>query len=240
MSGIVNVQTQRRWIVVAIACLLSLALAAPAVAADQTSNINQSCDSGSTDSTSDGSSDDGSSDDGASDGGSSDESSSANDENCSNQQRSIQQSAGGDADRSVNQTQTFDDDDDRDRTRRNRDDNDEEDVAETTETDFEDLDCRDFSSQADAQAVLDEDVSDPNGLDDDSDGKACEEFFSRAVTSSPEGGVETGGGGTLHPQLTASAGDSSPAASVAKLAGPPLALALIVGGLLGLRRSRLS
>jgi len=37
-----------------------------------------------------------------------------------------------------------------------------------------DLDCSDFSSQAEAQAVYEQDPSDPNGLDADGDGKACE------------------------------------------------------------------
>jgi len=37
-----------------------------------------------------------------------------------------------------------------------------------------DLDCSDFSSQAEAQAALDNDPSDPHGLDADHDGEACE------------------------------------------------------------------
>lgn len=36
-----------------------------------------------------------------------------------------------------------------------------------------DVDCADFASQAEAQAVLDADPSDPNGLDADNDGTAC-------------------------------------------------------------------
>lgn len=40
----------------------------------------------------------------------------------------------------------------------------------------EDRDCADFPSQAAAQATLDRDPSDPNGLDADSDGQACETF----------------------------------------------------------------
>ena len=39
-----------------------------------------------------------------------------------------------------------------------------------------DLDCADFDSQAEAQAELESDPSDPNGLDADNDGEACEEF----------------------------------------------------------------
>lgn len=37
-----------------------------------------------------------------------------------------------------------------------------------------DLDCSDFGSQAEAQATLDADPSDPNGLDAEGDGQACE------------------------------------------------------------------
>lgn len=39
-----------------------------------------------------------------------------------------------------------------------------------------DLDCGDFSSQARAQAEYDRDTSDPNRLDADDDGEACETF----------------------------------------------------------------
>lgn len=38
------------------------------------------------------------------------------------------------------------------------------------------LDCEDYSSQADAQAALRQDPSDPNVLDEDNDGVACETF----------------------------------------------------------------
>jgi hypothetical protein len=38
----------------------------------------------------------------------------------------------------------------------------------------EDLDCADFSSQAEAQATYEQDPSDPHGLDADGDGAACE------------------------------------------------------------------
>lgn len=48
-----------------------------------------------------------------------------------------------------------------------------------------DLDCADFASQADAQAALEEDPSDPHGLDADGDGIACETL--------PDGGSEDGG-----------------------------------------------
>ncbi|MEV6875619.1 calcium-binding protein [Amycolatopsis sp. NPDC051128] len=60
-----------------------------------------------------------------------------------------------------------------------------------------DLDCEDFKYQEDAQAVYDQDPSDPNGLDGaPKDGIACE---SRPATGGqvkvkPVGGVATGGG----------------------------------------------
>lgn len=38
------------------------------------------------------------------------------------------------------------------------------------------LDCDDYGSQAEAQAALDADPSDPNVLDEDDDGEACETF----------------------------------------------------------------
>jgi Excalibur calcium-binding domain len=39
-----------------------------------------------------------------------------------------------------------------------------------------DQDCKDFASQAEAQAHLNADPSDPDNLDADNDGKACESF----------------------------------------------------------------
>jgi hypothetical protein len=39
-----------------------------------------------------------------------------------------------------------------------------------------DQNCADFGSQADAQAHLSADTSDPDRLDADNDGKACEDF----------------------------------------------------------------
>ncbi len=45
-----------------------------------------------------------------------------------------------------------------------------------------DKNCSDFQYQEDAQAVYDQDPSDPNGLDgDDNDGKACESLPHRPV-----------------------------------------------------------
>ena len=45
-------------------------------------------------------------------------------------------------------------------------------VAAPTPTGAQNLNCSDFTYQEDAQAALDADPSDPNGLDDDNDGSA--------------------------------------------------------------------
>ncbi|MGH3980556.1 MAG: excalibur calcium-binding domain-containing protein [Pseudonocardiaceae bacterium] len=50
----------------------------------------------------------------------------------------------------------------------------------------QDLDCGDFATQQEAQAVLDSDLSDPNGLDGDGDGIACESLPSGTTPESPQ------------------------------------------------------
>ena len=45
-----------------------------------------------------------------------------------------------------------------------------------------DLDCADFATREEAQAALESDPSDPNGLDADDDGIACEELFGEEIT----------------------------------------------------------
>jgi hypothetical protein len=59
-----------------------------------------------------------------------------------------------------------------------------------------DRDCRDFPNQAAAQAALESRPDDPEWLDADSDGIACEQHFGtegRQVAVIPVGGVATGG-----------------------------------------------
>jgi hypothetical protein len=59
-----------------------------------------------------------------------------------------------------------------------------------------DRDCADFDSQADAQAALEEKPGDPERLDADDDGIACENHFDtegQQVAVYPKGGVATGG-----------------------------------------------
>jgi hypothetical protein len=59
--------------------------------------------------------------------------------------------------------------------------------------------CDDFSSQQEAQAVYDQDPSDPNGLDADDDGEACEELADGGGTGGggSSGQYQYGGGGSL-------------------------------------------
>lgn len=61
-----------------------------------------------------------------------------------------------------------------------------------------DRDCADFATQAEAQAALTANPSDPERLDADDDGIACENAFGtegRQVAVFPLGGVATGGSG---------------------------------------------
>src|SRR3954453_16758901 len=66
----------------------------------------------------------------------------------------------------------------------------------------QDLDCKDFQTQTDAEAVYNQDPRHPNGLDGDGDGdgdgKACEALPGGPLGSAegyPSGAVETGAGG---------------------------------------------
>ena len=77
-----------------------------------------------------------------------------------------------------------------------------------------DLNCSDFATQAEAQAVLTADPTDPNNLDSDDDGIACESLASGGaaedgtvtgsvqVTAVPSGSVAAGDG-------TSGAGDAT-------------------------------
>jgi hypothetical protein len=76
-------------------------------------------------------------------------------------------------------------------------DSDADDDSSSSGSSGDDRDCADFASQADAQAALDADLSDPDHLDADVDGIACEDRFGNAgqqVQVHPSGGVDTGGG----------------------------------------------
>ncbi len=67
------------------------------------------------------------------------------------------------------------------------------------------LDCNDFNSRADAQANLDANPSDPNGLDRNDDGQACENFVYSGGSSAvpaPESGASV--------EAVATTGESDP------------------------------
>jgi Excalibur calcium-binding domain len=72
------------------------------------------------------------------------------------------------------------------------------DTSHESSTSTRDRDCADFDTQAEAQAVLDDDPSDPERLDADDDGIACESFgYAEQHDSTPAypvGGVEAGDG----------------------------------------------
>jgi Excalibur calcium-binding domain len=104
----------------------------------------------------------------------------------------------------------------------------------------QDVNCSDFSTQAQAQAVYDQDPSDPNGLDRDNDGVACESLPGGAPGSAengantgdqdagavPSGGVEAGAGGTA-------GGENSNMLVPMGLAGGAV---LVAGGVVLIRR----
>lgn len=107
-----------------------------------------------------------------------------------------------------------------------------------------DLDCSDFSTQAEAQAVLDADLSDPNNLDSDDDQEACESLpgagGSQAV--SEDNTVLGGGQVAARPQGAVAAGDGSAAeagSSLPYVLGG-LAFAGAGGAAVAARRSRTS
>ncbi|MCU1606446.1 MAG: uncharacterized protein JWP46_2911 [Modestobacter sp.] len=100
-----------------------------------------------------------------------------------------------------------------------------------------DVDCADFASQAQAQAVLVGDPGDPNGLDANRNGVACENYPYAAtspgpgtqVAAVPAGGVAAGDG-------TAAAG-SSPEGSALPYVLGGLAFAAAGGSLVAARRT---
>lgn len=92
-----------------------------------------------------------------------------------------------------------------------------------------DLDCADFATQEEAQAEYDSDQSDPNALDADNDGKACEDFGYGASEDQYDDG---------QPEEPDDVIDSTiPKKPLAPTGGPslvmPMSVLLIVFGLLG-------
>jgi len=96
------------------------------------------------------------------------------------------------------------------------------------------LNCPDFDSQADAQDFLDNDRSDPEGLDRDGDGTACETTsYSGSGSGSSDSSTPTGG-------VAAGAGGMSSAESVPVLpaTGAALGTLLIGAGVIVVARRR--
>jgi hypothetical protein len=79
------------------------------------------------------------------------------------------------------------------------------------------LDCGDYNSQRDAQTALERDPSDPNVLDEDNDGKACEtyDYGSTSGTSSPTPTATSSPSPTSSASSSASASPSSSASASA-------------------------
>lgn len=72
--------------------------------------------------------------------------------------------------------------------------------AAFAQSELNDLDCADFGSQADAQAELRSDPSDPNGLDgNDDDGIACESLPAPTDEVPVQGAIGQGGSGMNEP-----------------------------------------
>jgi hypothetical protein len=85
-----------------------------------------------------------------------------------------------------------------------------------------DLDCADFPNQAAAQVVLDADPADPNGLDSNGNGVACEAYGYTSVAS-------TAGQVAVQPTGGVAAGDGSSAGRVTGESSSPLPY--VAGGL---------
>ncbi|GAA2775177.1 excalibur calcium-binding domain-containing protein [Kitasatospora cinereorecta] len=85
-----------------------------------------------------------------------------------------------------------------------------------------DLDCANFATQEEAQAVLNADPSDPNNLDADHDGIACEDL-PHAAASSPAAAAAAGTAATTTAPAAggaAAAVAQVPAGAVAAGSGP--------------------
>lgn len=105
----------------------------------------------------------------------------------------------------------------------------------------DDLNCDDFEFQEDAQAELEQDPSDPHGLDRDNDGTACETSLPLRdgqpdgqptdddSAPAPTGGVDTGAGGTV--------GTGMSVVQLGFTAGGALALGGLVAALVRRRRT---
>ncbi|MCZ2821073.1 hypothetical protein O2V63_12090 [Modestobacter sp. VKM Ac-2977] len=84
--------------------------------------------------------------------------------------------------------------------------------------------CDDYAYQEDAQAVFDQDTTDPNQLDDDDDSLACETLPSRGTSAAGDTDDDDDAQVTTRPSGSVAAGDGSSAAEAS-------ALPYVLGGL---------
>ena len=114
-------------------------------------------------------------------------------------------------------------------------------LAQTNDASEEDLsgedilDCPDFENQQEAQDSLEADPSDPDNLDADDDGQACEEEFGDEAGGSIIGDSTTGGSTTGTPKTTPPAPKTPPPAPktpppAPKTPSPPPAPPFNAGG----------
>ena len=118
------------------------------------------------------------------------------------------------------------------------------DTSHESSTSTRDRDCADFDSQAEAQAVLDDDPSDPERLDADDDGIACESFgYADEVETVPaavtehESAPTTQDSAPAYPVGGVEAGDGSAPASVPDLLTYGLLGSAAVAGAVGARHA---
>jgi Excalibur calcium-binding domain len=118
------------------------------------------------------------------------------------------------------------------------------DTSDESSTSTRDRDCADFDSQAEAQAVLDDDPSDPERLDADDDGIACESFgYTDEVETVPaavtehESAPATQDSTPAYPVGGVEAGDGSAPAGVPDLLTYGLLGSAAVAGAVGARHA---
>ena len=87
-------------------------------------------------------------------------------------------------------------------------------IATVSSVQAAELDCVDFATQEEAQAVYDQDPSDPNELDGDKDGVACEALTSVMPQQRP---LPSSGGPNLSMLLTGALVSSSGILALAAL-----------------------
>jgi hypothetical protein len=94
-------------------------------------------------------------------------------------------------------------------------------------------DCRDFASQSEAQAVLRADPTDPNGLDDDEDGVACDEFDYGPAVGTLRGSAATSGSASSGSGSTGSVRTADASGAIAKTGTSSAELVLLgIGAIL--------